>query len=106
LKQVGYRREDFTGKPVIGIINTWSEINPCHYHLRERAEFVKRGGWQAGGFPVEIPAMPIAEIYLKPSPRSTTTRSPWNFCVACRFDGAVLMRGCDKTTPGLPFVCK
>ena len=56
------------GKPVIGIINTWSEINPCHYHLRERAEFVKRGVWQAGGFPVEIPAMPITEIYMRPSP--------------------------------------
>src|SRR5580698_2383315 len=68
LKQIGYRRDDFLGKPVIAILNTWSEINPCHYHLRERAEAVKRGVWQAGGFPVEIPAMPITEIYMKPSP--------------------------------------
>src|SRR5579863_4357243 len=54
--QLGYRREDFTGKPVIAIVNTWSEINPCHAHLRERAEVVKRGVWQSGGFPVEVPA--------------------------------------------------
>ena len=53
--QLGFHREDFIGKPVIAIINTWSEINPCHAHLRERAEAVKRGVWQAGGFPVEVP---------------------------------------------------
>src|ERR1043165_7925998 len=56
MKQLGFRNEDFTGKPVIAIINTWSEINPCHFHLRERAEAVTRGVWESGGFPVEVPA--------------------------------------------------
>jgi len=104
LKQVGFRREDFTGKPVIGIINTWSEINPCHYHLRERAEFVKRGVWQSGGFPVEIPAMPITEIYMKPSPmlyRNLLAMEVEELLRCMPIDGAVLMGGCDKTTPGL-----
>ena len=66
--QLGHRREDFVGKPVIAIVNTWSEINPCHAHLRERAEAVKRGVLHAGGFPVEIPAFSITETYMKPSP--------------------------------------
>jgi dihydroxy-acid dehydratase len=104
LKQVGYRREDFMGKPVIGVINTWSEINPCHYHLRERAEFVKRGVWQAGGFPVEIPAMPITEIYMRPSPmlyRNLLAMEVEELLRCMPIDGAVLMGGCDKTTPGL-----
>jgi dihydroxy-acid dehydratase len=103
-KQVGYRKEDFTGKPVIAIVNTWSEINPCHYHLRERAEFVKRGVWQAGGFPVEIPAMPITEIYMKPSPmlyRNLLAMETEELLRSMPIDGAVLMGGCDKTTPGL-----
>src|ERR1700722_18105422 len=68
MKQLGYQNEDFTGRPVIALINTWSEINPCHAHLRERAEAVKRGVWQAGGFPVEVPAFSITETYMKPSP--------------------------------------
>ncbi len=104
MKQVGYRREDFTGKPVIGIVNTWSEINPCHYHLRERAEFVKRGVWQAGGFPVEIPAMPITEVYMKPSPmlyRNLLAMEVEELLRCMPIDGAVLMGGCDKTTPAL-----
>jgi dihydroxy-acid dehydratase len=104
LKQMGYRREDVTGKPVIGIVNTWSEINPCHYHLRERAEFVKRGVWQAGGFPVEIPAMPITEVYMKPSPmlyRNLLAMEVEELLRSMPIDGAVLMGGCDKTTPGL-----
>ena len=67
MKQLGYGSEDFAGKPVIGIVNTWSEINPCHAHLRERAEAVKRGVWQAGGFPVEIPAISLAETFMKPA---------------------------------------
>jgi dihydroxy-acid dehydratase len=104
MKQIGYRREDFTGKPVIGIINTWSEINPCHYHLRERAEFVKRGVWQAGGFPVEIPAMPITEVYMRPSPmlyRNLLAMETEELLRCMPIDGAVLMGGCDKTTPAL-----
>ena len=54
-KQMGYAKEDFAGKPVIAVINTWSEINQCHAHFKQRAEEVKRGVWQAGGFPVELP---------------------------------------------------
>jgi dihydroxy-acid dehydratase len=102
--QLGYRREDFTGKPVIAIVNTWSEINPCHAHLRERAEAVKRGVWQAGGFPVEIPAFSITETYVKPSPmlyRNLLAMDTEELLHSMPIDGAVLMGGCDKTTPGL-----
>jgi dihydroxy-acid dehydratase len=104
LKQLGYRREDFTGRPVIAIINTWSEINPCHLHLRDRAESVKRGVWQAGGFPVEIPAFSITEMYMKPSPmlyRNLLAMDTEEALRSLPVDGAVLMGGCDKTTPGL-----
>src|SRR5258708_32445794 len=69
MMQLGYKRDDFTGKPVIAIVNTWSEINPCHAHLRERAEAVKRGVWQAGGVPGEIPGFYITESYIKSRPR-------------------------------------
>ena len=102
--QLGYRREDFIGKPVIAIVNTWSEINPCHAHLRERAEAVKRGVWQAGGFPVEIPAFSITETYMKPSPmlyRNLLAMDTEEALRSLPIDGAVLMGGCDKTTPGL-----
>ena len=61
LRQIGYDSDDWQGKPVIGIINTWSEINPCHAHLRVRAENVKRGVLQAGGFPIELPAISLSE---------------------------------------------
>lgn len=104
LLQLGFRREDFTGKPVIGIVNTWSEINPCHAHLRERAEAVKRGVWQAGGFPVELPAFSITETYMKPSPmlyRNLLAMDTEEALHSLPIDGAVLMGGCDKTTPGL-----
>jgi dihydroxy-acid dehydratase len=104
LKQIGYRKEDFTGRPVIAIVNTWSEINPCHLHLRERAESVKRGVWQAGGFPVEIPAFSITEMYMKPSPmlyRNLLAMDTEEALRSMPVDGAVLMGGCDKTTPGL-----
>jgi dihydroxy-acid dehydratase len=104
LKQLGHRQEDFTGRPVIAIVNTWSEINPCHLHLRERAESVKRGVWQAGGFPVEIPAFSITEMYMKPSPmlyRNLLAMDTEEALRSLPIDGAVLMGGCDKTTPGL-----
>jgi dihydroxy-acid dehydratase len=104
MKQSGFRREDFTGKPVIGIINTWSEINPCHFHLRERAAFVKRGVLQAGGFPVEIPALSITETFMKPSPmlyRNLLAMETEELLRSLPIDGAILMGGCDKTTPGL-----
>jgi dihydroxy-acid dehydratase len=102
--QLGFEREDFIGKPVIAIVNTWSEINPCHAHLRERAEAVKRGVWQAGGFPVEIPAFSITETYMKPSPmlyRNLLAMDTEEALRSLPIDGAVLMGGCDKTTPGL-----
>ncbi|HTB14264.1 MAG TPA: L-arabinonate dehydratase [Bryobacteraceae bacterium] len=102
--QLGFRKEDFTGRPVIAIVNTWSEINPCHAHLRERAEAVKKGVWQAGGFPVEIPAFSITETYMKPSPmlyRNLLAMDTEETLRSLPIDGAVLMGGCDKTTPGL-----
>jgi dihydroxy-acid dehydratase len=104
MKQLGFRNEDFTGKPVIAIINTWSEINPCHAHLRERAEAVKRGVWASGGFPVEIPAFTITETYMKPSPmlyRNLLAMDTEEALRSLPVDGAILMGGCDKTTPGL-----
>jgi dihydroxy-acid dehydratase len=102
--QLGFERQDFIGKPVIAIVNTWSEINPCHAHLRERAEAVKRGVWQSGGFPVELPAFSITETYMKPSPMLYRNLLAMDIEEALRslpIDGAVLMGGCDKTTPGL-----
>lgn len=104
MKQLGHRREDFTGKPAIGIVNTWSEINSCHAHLRERAEAVKRGVLQAGGFPFEIPAFSITETYMKPSPmlyRNLLAMDTEEYLRSLPVDGVVLMGGCDKTTPGL-----
>ena len=65
--QMGYAKEDFAGKPIIAIVNTWSDLNPCHMHFRMRAEEVKRGVWQAGGFPVELPAVSLGEIHMKPT---------------------------------------
>ena len=102
--QAGLSREEFEGKPVIGIINTWSDLNPCHAHLRERAEAVKRGVWQAGGYPVELPAMSLGEGYLKPSAmlyRNMLAMQTEEMLRAQPVDGAILLGGCDKTTPGL-----
>jgi dihydroxy-acid dehydratase len=104
LKQFGYDRADWAGKPLIGIINTWSDINPCHGHLRERAEDVKRGVWQGGGFPIELPAMSLAEPFVKPSTmlyRNFLAMECEELLRSHPLDGAVLMGGCDKTTPGL-----
>ena len=104
LKQMGYDRADFGGKPVIGIINTWSEINACHGHLRERAGDVKRGILEAGGFPIELPAMSLAEPFVKPSTmlyRNFLAMEAEELLRSHPIDGAVLMGGCDKTTPGL-----
>jgi dihydroxy-acid dehydratase len=104
LKQLGYDRADWAGKPVIGILNTWSDINACHGHLRERAEQIKRGVWQAGGFPIELPAMSLAEPFVKPSTmlyRNFLAMECEELLRSHPIDGAVLMGGCDKTTPGL-----
>ena len=103
-KQMGYSPEDFKGKPVIAIINTWSDLMPCHSHFRTRAEEVKRGVWQAGGFPVELPAMAVTETYMKPSPmmyRNFLAMETEELLRSQPVDGVVLMGGCDKTTPGL-----
>ena len=103
-KQMGYAREDFAGKPVIGILNTWNDLNTCHSHFKQRVDEVKRGVWQAGGFPVEIPCMGVGEQMTKP-----TSMLYRNFLameveeqIRCNpVDGVVLMGGCDKTVPGL-----
>jgi dihydroxy-acid dehydratase len=102
--QMGYDHSDYAGKPVIAILNTWSDINPCHTHFKQRVEDVKRGVWQAGGFPVEVPVMTLSEVFQKPSTmlyRNFLAMETEEVLRAYPFDGAVLMGGCDKTTPAL-----
>ena len=102
--QMGYDRSDYAGKPVIAILNTWSDINPCHTHFRNRAEEVKRGIWQAGGFPVEMPAISLSEPFQKPTTmmyRNLLAMEAEELLRSYPADGAVLMGGCDKTTPAL-----
>ena len=102
--QMGYHRSDYAGKPVIAIINTWSDINPCHTHFRQRAEEVKRGIWQAGGFPVEMPALSLSEPFQKPTTmlyRNLLAMETEELLRSYPADGCVLMGGCDKTTPAL-----
>ena len=102
--QMGYSAADWAGKPLIAIVNTWSDVNQCHTHFKQRVEDVKRGVLQAGGFPLELPAISLSEPIVKP-----TTMLYRNFlAMECEellrshpIDGAVLMGGCDKTTPGL-----
>lgn len=104
MAQLGFTLADYAGKPIVGILNTWSEINPCHSHFKARVEEVKRGVWQAGGFPLELPAMSIAEPFQKPSPllyRNLLAMEVEELLRSHPIDGAVLMGGCDKTTPGL-----
>jgi dihydroxy-acid dehydratase len=102
--QMGYDGADYRGKPVIGIINTWSDINPCHTHFKQRVEEVKRGVWSAGGFPIELPAMSLSEPFQKPTTmlyRNLLAMETEELLRSYPADGAVLMGGCDKTTPGL-----
>jgi dihydroxy-acid dehydratase len=102
--QMGFDANDYAGKPVIGIINTWSDINPCHTHFKQRVEDVKRGVWSAGGFPVELPAMTLSEPFQKPTTmlyRNLLAMEAEELLRSYPADGAVLMGGCDKTTPGL-----
>jgi dihydroxy-acid dehydratase len=104
LAQLGYEASEYEGKPVIAILNTWSDINPCHMHLRERAEQVKRGVWQAGGFPLEFPVSTLSETFQKPTPmlyRNLLAMETEELLRSYPVDGAVLMGGCDKTTPAL-----
>lgn len=104
LMQMGYSSEDWHGRPVIAIINTWSDINPCHAHFRQRVDDVKRGVLQAGGFPIELPALSLSENFVKPTTmlyRNLLALETEELLRSHPVDGAVLMGGCDKTTPGL-----
>ena len=102
--QMGYDRREWDGKPVIAVINTWSDINPCHAHFKHRVEDVKRGVYQAGGFPIELPALSLAEVFVKPTTmlyRNMLAMETEELIRSHPVDGVVLMGGCDKTTPGL-----
>jgi dihydroxy-acid dehydratase len=102
--QMGYTTKEWENRPVIAILNTWSDINPCHAHFKHRVEDVKRGILQAGGFPLELPAVSLAEIYVKPTTmlyRNMLAMEAEELLRSHPVDGAVLMGGCDKTTPGL-----
>jgi len=103
-KQMGYDENDFGGKPVIAIINTWSDINPCHSHFPQRVEEIKRGVYQAGGFPVELPAMSLSEPYVKPTTmmyRNFLAMETEELIRSHPIDGVILLGGCDKTTPAM-----
>ena len=102
--QMGYGPEDWKGKPVIAILNTWSDVNQCHAHFKHRVEDVKRGVLQAGGFPLELPAISLSEPIVKPTTmlyRNLLAIEAEELLRSHPVDGAVLMGGCDKTTPGL-----
>ena len=102
--QMGYAPEEWGDKPVIAILNTWSDANPCHAHFKHRVEDVKRGILQAGGFPLELPALSLSESYVKPTTmlyRNMLAMEAEELLRSHPVDGAVLMGGCDKTTPGL-----
>ncbi|MHC8943774.1 L-arabinonate dehydratase [Advenella incenata] len=104
IMQMGYAPEDWEGRPVIAILNTWSDINPCHSHFKQRVEDVKRGIFQAGGFPIELPAISLSENFVKPTTmlyRNMLAMEAEELLRSHPVDGAVLMGGCDKTTPGL-----
>jgi dihydroxy-acid dehydratase len=101
---MGFRRDEFIGRPVIAIVNTWSEMSPCHAHLRVRADAVRRGIYRAGGFPVELPALSLGEVMVKPTTmlyRNLLAMEVEELLRQHPIDGAVLMGGCDKTSPGL-----
>ncbi|MGE5638808.1 MAG: L-arabinonate dehydratase [Clostridia bacterium] len=102
--QMGYDRKEYAGKPVIGIINTWSDANTCHTHFKQRVEEIKRGVWQAGGYPMEMPAMSLGEQLQKPTTmlyRNFLAMETEELLRSYPADGAVVMGGCDKTTPAL-----
>jgi dihydroxy-acid dehydratase len=104
MMQMGYAPEDWVGRPVIGIVNTWSALNPCHAHFRNLAEDVKRGVLQAGGFPLELPAISLSESFMRPTTmlyRNLLAIEVEELVRSQPIDGIVLMGGCDKTTPAL-----
>jgi len=101
-RQLGIGAEELANKPIIGILNTWSDINPCHMHLRERAQAVKRGVWEAGGYPVEMPVATLSETFQKPTPmlyRNLLAMDTEEILRSYPFDGAVLMAA--ATSPHL-----
>jgi len=103
MKNQGFPDHVFDGRPVIGICNTWSELTPCNHGLRTLAEGVKRGVWEAGGFPVEFPVMSLGETQMKPTAmlfRNLLAMDVEESIRAYGLDGVVLLGGCDKTTPG------
>src|SRR6266496_750123 len=102
MKKQGIPSSEFQGKPVIGICNTWSELTPCNSHFRDLAEWVKRGVFEAGGFPVEFPVMSLGETLIKPTAmlyRNQVSMDVEESIRANPIDGVVLLCGCDKTTP-------
>jgi L-arabonate dehydrase len=104
MKNQGWPHDLFDGRPVIGICNTWSELNPCNGHFRELAEWVKRGVWEAGGFPLEFPVMSLGESQLRPTAMLFRNLASMDVEESIRgnpIDGVVLLMGCDKTTPSL-----
>src|SRR6185436_4383105 len=104
MKKQGIPSFEFSGKPVIGICNTWSELTPCNSHFRELAEWVKRGVLEAGGLPVEFPVMSLGETLIKPTAmlyRNLVSMDVEESIRANPLDGVVLLCGCDKTTPSL-----
>ncbi|KMK65212.1 L-arabinonate dehydratase [Puniceibacterium sp. IMCC21224] len=104
MMQLGYSEEEFRGKPIIGVLNTWSELNSCHSHFPERVKDVKRGVLQGGGLPVELPSLSVDESFTKPTSmlyRNMLAMEVEENIRSHPLDGVVLMGGCDKTTPGL-----
>ena len=104
MKNQGWPHDLFDGRPVIGICNTWSELTPCNAHFREIAESVKRGVWEAGGFPLEFPVMSLGETQLRPTAMFFRNLASMDVEESIRgnpMDGVVLLMGCDKTTPSL-----
>jgi len=104
MKNQGHPNDLFDGRPVIGICNTWSELNPCNAHFREIADFVKKGVWEAGGFPLEFPVMSTGEVLMRPTAmlyRNLVSMDVEESIRGNPIDGVVLLMGCDKTTPSL-----
>lgn len=104
LMQMGYDPQDWEGKPLIAVVNNWSDFNPCHMHFKQRVEEVKRGVLQAGGFPLELPTVSLGENLIKPSAllyRNLLAMEVEEMARANPVDGVVLMGGCDKTTPAM-----
>jgi L-arabonate dehydrase len=104
IKNQGWPHDLFNGRPVIGICNTWSELTPCNAHFREIAEWVKKGVWEAGGFPLEFPVMSLGEVLLRPTAMLFRNLASMDVEESIRgnpLDGVVLLMGCDKTTPSL-----